>query len=431
MSYTFQKASGGLRRLPGAHVVTRHLPHGQAAGAPALAQAVSQGMSAAKPGILAAANRIDALPVLLAVVDAQWRMVAANERWMEAVKRHAYDHRLAAGASYRDFCEWRRASGSKEAAAVLAGIRGIEDGDLRHFSYRSAIDGRLAELSIMPFEIGGQGYATISYLDGLAADTVQHEKLLLAEEHERQRLTRELHDGASQYLTGLNLALAQLRQVNRNPKVTAIADDLSAILEDFHRDLKALTYVRHPPDLERFGLIAAIRMLCAGYAKRAGIRLSLQLHGGDPVTGPVPAAAYRIAQEALANAYRHARARHIRVRLNSGLDALTLVIEDDGVGLKADARILLEQGAVGVGIPGMIARVAEFGGRMVIRSRRHQTGTILGVLLPHLSGRRAPSDKVIPLKRLAGAVQPALSYASSCAASEAADQACTMLLRTA
>lgn len=352
------------------------------------------------------AMEIDAVQV--AVVDAGWRIVAANQAWIEGARRVGHGELLAVGRSFVRFCEWHLMSGVGTADVVLKGIEAIEAGQLDQFRLHYAAPESAGHLQIAAFEADGHRYATISWTDtaelfGLRRERLQlsanlmgaQARLMRAQEDERQRVARELHDGAAQHLTGLNLSLARLRQVSGDPAVMGVAAEMGELLDQFYRDLRGLTYVLHPPQLERSGLHAAVRSLCTGLARRSGIDVSLRIYGTDRMRGStVEATAYRIIQEALTNIHKHAGAKQVRVRLSDRPEALLVIVEDDGVGLTGDA------GAMGVGIPGMIARVSELGGRFVIRNRRHASGTVLGAMVPrHGAGQAFLSGGLEALQR--------------------------------
>lgn len=335
-------------------------------------------------------------PVQVAVVDADWRIVSTNRAWDEESARHGHGGLLSFGQSFRRFCEWRMMAGSETATAVLKAMNGIDEGKTAQFlhAYKSRDDEHL-QISIAPFRIGDARFATVSRLNmeallWLRRERLQlgaglmraHSQLIRAQEEERQRVARDLHDSAAQYLVGIGLGLANLRETSKDPAVAAMAEDLSGLLSQFHRDLRGLTYVLHPPQLETCGLHAAIEALCSGVASRSDIEVSVRVYGEDRMRGSaVETTIYRIVQEALSNIQRHAHARHVRVRLSDRAEALFVVIEDDGIGFQ-DAHEAEDAYALGVGIPGMMGRVSELGGRFVIRGRRGGQGTVLAAMVP-------------------------------------------------
>jgi signal transduction histidine kinase len=357
------------------------------------------------------------MPVQVAVVDAEWRILSTNAAWDESALRHASGALFCEAPSVRSSGALRLMEGSKAADAVLGAMQAIDDGDPTEFvhAYRSRDDEQV-QISIVPFRIGGARFATVSRLNmsvlmQLRRERVQlsarlmraQSRLMCAQEDERKRVARDLHDSAAQYLVGIGLGLANIRQVTDDPPVTALVDELSGLLDQFHRELRGLAYVLHPPQLENCGLHAAIESLCNGIATRAGIEISLRIYGVDRRHGStVEGAVYRIVQEALSNVHRHAHASHVRVRLSNRADALFVVVEDDGIGLPGSREGADDIVMLGVGIPGMIARISELGGRFVIRGHRRGKGTVLGAVIPrHGLGQAFLVGEVAALRRRA------------------------------
>jgi signal transduction histidine kinase len=343
---------------------------------------------------------VDAMPAQVAVVGADWRILTANAAWAKGAKTSPHPPLLAIGQSYRRFCEWSLMSGAREAEAVLAGLREIDEGRSRQLlrTFRSSIDGQYYHISITRFETDGVEYATISRLNVTELLDLRRQRLQLsaslmraqaslmrAQEEERQRVARELHDTAAQYLVAMSLSITRLRQTGKEVATIAVADEISGLLDQFHRELRGLTYVMHPPQLEQGGLHAAIEALCSGFADRAGLDISLKSYGIDRKRcGAVESTVYRIVQEALSNIHRHAHASHVRIRLSDRDDALYVVVEDDGAGLsRVFDAVEDELSVLGVGIAGMFARVGELGGRLTIRNRRSgRPGVVVSAMVP-------------------------------------------------
>jgi len=215
----------------------------------------------------------------------------------------------------------------------------------------------------------------------LSADLqAARERLVLAREEERRRLRRDLHDGLGPRLAALTLRLDTARDtLTADPRADALLGDLAARMADAVADIRRLVYDLRPPALDDFGLVGALRGAAEGYGSAAPC---ITVEAPDPLP-PLPAAvevaAYRIAQEALANAVRHARASRCTVRLSFDLanEALVVTIEDDGVGIAPERR-------AGVGSASMRERAEELGGSCVIQSPSGG-GTRVCALLPCLA----------------------------------------------
>jgi two-component system, NarL family, sensor histidine kinase UhpB len=185
---------------------------------------------------------------------------------------------------------------------------------------------------------------------------------LAAQEAERLRIARELHDEVGQSLTGVVLQLDSARRGAQGQVREAVAEaqeEARGALEEVREIAKRL----RPEALEDLGLRSAMTTLVQRFAARTGLESEIEIAPEIPaVAGPVDLVVYRVAQEALTNVARHAEAR--KVRLELGLragDGLGLVVEDDGRGF-GDAP-------AGSGLQGMRERALMVGGRLRIGDR--------------------------------------------------------------
>lgn len=189
-------------------------------------------------------------------------------------------------------------------------------------------------------------------------------ELMRAEAEERRRIARELHDTVSQHLVAMDFLLSQAERAQGSPAFERGTADIREALREAQREVRALSYMLHPPDLEKLGLSAALRRLTSGFGARTGLLIRSQI---DEVPASLPPAralaVFRVAQEALMNVHRHAEADTVDVKLEVCANEMLLEVSDDGVGLEGDAlRGVLSDGAGGVGIAGMAARVEALGG---------------------------------------------------------------------
>lgn len=201
------------------------------------------------------------------------------------------------------------------------------------------------------------------------------ERLVTTREEERRRLRRDLHDGLGSQLASQTLILTAARKLLRHDPdaAEALLTDATAHAQEAITDIRRLVYALRPPSLDDLGLVAALREQITQY-RASGVSLSLD--APDPLP-PLPAAVevacYRIAQEALTNAIRHAHAHTCIVRLTVD-ERFSLEITDDGIGLAQRFR-------AGVGLTSIHERVTELGGTCVITSTAN-SGTRVYVQLP-------------------------------------------------
>jgi signal transduction histidine kinase len=210
--------------------------------------------------------------------------------------------------------------------------------------------------------------ADIAHQAGVAVRAVQltadlqrsRENLVTAREEERRRLRRDLHDGLGPALAGITLKLDAARNVLASDPAAAdrMLADLKAQTQTAIADIRRLVYELRPPALDELGLISALREHI-GALQTNGLHISLSAPDQLPaLPAAIEVAAYRIAQEALTNVIRHARARECRVTISVG-DALQVEVVDDGVGIADDTR-------AGIGLTSMRERTAELGGTCVV-----------------------------------------------------------------
>ena len=204
-------------------------------------------------------------------------------------------------------------------------------------------------------------------------------RLIAAQESERHRIARELHDNLGQKLSLLCMEIDGLgAQAGVVPP--ALAEGIASLSErarDIVRDVHYLLHDLHPPKLELLGLSPAIADLCHDVARRHGVRIEFRQGAAGPcVTADAALCLFRVTQEALQNVVKHSRARTATVYLSQAQRRIHLHVADDGKGFAAGSN-----SGVGLGLLSMRERVHLTGGRMVIRSVPGQ-GTRVAVTLP-------------------------------------------------
>jgi signal transduction histidine kinase len=206
------------------------------------------------------------------------------------------------------------------------------------------------------------------------------QRLISAEDQERRRIARELHDETGQSLATLLVGLRAIADVAKLAEVRSIAQRLREVAAHTVDDVGRLARGLHPAVLDDKGLVAAVRRHLSDFAKAFGVVVDLRVHGSVPrqLAPLAQSTLYRILQEALTNVARHAQARAVGVALKRDSTVLELSIRDDGVGFDP-AAVLGE--ASGLGLHGMQERVALLGGSVEIESRRGH-GTLIRVRIP-------------------------------------------------
>lgn len=189
----------------------------------------------------------------------------------------------------------------------------------------------------------------------------------LIRQDERDQIARELHDSTSQLLVVLGLQLTRLRQLSFAP-VSSVVDEvmseLSSTLDELHDGVRSIG------ERDRFkagALAGMLKVMVEKFASRTGLSIDAQI-GNLPASVPpkIAETIYRVAQEALANASRHARANKVSLRLKATRRFVTLRVADNGIGFPKSQ--MMDFG--GCGIANMKNRLEEIGGSLAIHNRK-------------------------------------------------------------
>jgi len=202
-----------------------------------------------------------------------------------------------------------------------------------------------------------------------------YNEMVVVQEEERKRVSRELHDGISQLLVSAKyaMALARTRLQKRNlVDVDEMDTGFERIDEAIH-EVRRISVGLRPKDLDDLGLAAALQSLTQRVSESCDLRFEVNVEVvNDLLSIPQKSALYRVAQEAFTNVQRHAKATRVQVNLSVERNAVVLEIVDNGCGLTPASR---KNGTAhnGVGLRNMEERVARFGGILSVRSRGDDT----------------------------------------------------------
>ena len=209
----------------------------------------------------------------------------------------------------------------------------------------------------------------------IAQDSLR--RVVEAQELERRRLARELHDETGQALTSILLGLKGLEERSKDPASRAATEELRELVVSTLQDVRRLAVELRPSALDDFGLVAALERLAASFAEQTGISVDFQTALADErLPEEVETALYRIVQESLTNVVKHARARRVSILLARKNGAVKALVEDDGQGFDP-----AEQTGDGYGLVGMRERLALLGGRLEVESGR-DAGTTIAAEVP-------------------------------------------------
>jgi len=214
--------------------------------------------------------------------------------------------------------------------------------------------------------------------EAMRRDLLRH--IVRAQEEERARISRELHDEMAQTLTAFTLDLATLQQlVGKRARATSILERLQGLGRQMSQGMNRMVHDLRPALLDDLGLVAALEYLVKNDAPRLGLATNLEVRGAPRRLDPlVETVLFRIAQESLTNVARHAQTQQARLRLDFAPDAVELGVSDSGVGFDPARRTAASGGW---GLVGMQERAESTGGKLRVESEPGR-GTVISVKIP-------------------------------------------------
>ena len=257
------------------------------------------------------------------------------------------------------------------------------------------------ERNVLALQVFLMGIAVPVFLLGSAIDELRRtgeatrelaRALLRAQDEERRRIARDLHDSTGQNLVVAGLLMRQVESMAPTSCVPLIGE-LNDLLQRSIMEIRTATYLLHPPLLDRLGLSMALRAYVDGFSKRTGIVVELDLSPDiPPMSSSIELALFRVIQEALTNVWRHSGSSTARIRLAQQPSAATqqvmLSIEDFGKGIPNDIRVSTltstktrNHVTEGLGLASMRERLNQIGGRLEIDSVRGKTVVRATVML--------------------------------------------------
>jgi len=214
-------------------------------------------------------------------------------------------------------------------------------------------------------------------------------QLLLAQEEERKKISRELHDEIAQTLTGINVRLAALKtEATHNTKglqhkISSAQRMVEKSVDIVHRFAREL----RPTVLDDLGLIPALHSFVKIFSKQTGVHIRLTIFAGvEKLDNARRTMLYRVAQEALTNVGRHAQATRVDVSIEKLSNSICLKIRDDGKSFEVD-HVLHSKRNKRLGLLGMRERVEMVGGSLAVESARGK-GTTIRAQIPFTNGKR-------------------------------------------
>jgi PAS domain S-box-containing protein len=333
---------------------------------------------------------LDSTSSQVAVLDQDGRIVAVNESWRRfARERTLSPVQLAStgvGINFLEVCRSTQGEQRDSAMRACHGVLDVLQGDADNFSFDCPCQSRDEQMwfimNVTPLR-SGIGGAVITYLDITEIKHAQQmreravsqlkalaSKHLSIQEEERRLLSMEIHDQIGQMLTGLKLTLGTLLRKSteqllcHSPMEHAIeiVDGLLDTTRDIARRLR-------PPMLDDLGLIPAVRWHVSKLTIPDGATISLDENIGQQRLPPaIELACFRLVQEAVSNALRHAGASTIIISIQRQSEQLKLSISDDGIGFDIEETFRKSEKLTSLGLLGMRERVADLAGDFQLQS---------------------------------------------------------------
>ena len=315
---------------------------------------------------------VDGLTEQIALLDENWTILVVNQSWAKVAELYGH-FTLVPGTDYLQFCRKMADSGMDIAIDVLAGIEEIIAGERNSFRlvYRASDPeiGHDHQLCVNRFEVGGRKFASVTRYDVTRLVELRRLRedfskfVLLGQADERRRIGREIHDLTMQLMACLDMKIGQFERSGPTDAQGSLIEEMRELVTETQQAIRSISYLTHPPLLDKLTLPEALKELVEGFGRRTGLDVKFERIGDAQLSCPAAeGAAYRIVQEALSNVHRHAKARGVSVRLSRGRSFTHVIIVDDGIGLPDDV-------SSGVGLAGMRSRLSELGGRLSILSR--------------------------------------------------------------
>jgi signal transduction histidine kinase len=223
------------------------------------------------------------------------------------------------------------------------------------------------------------------------------QRLVTAQEEERRRISRELHDQMGQHIAALMLGLKALKTSSgvllpANEQLQKLCELTNQLAEEVHRLAREL----RPAALDDLGLHTALSNYVEQWSEHTGISIDFHSRGLEKqrISPQIETTVYRIVQEALTNVLKHASAKRVSVIIENRSDQIRALVEDDGKGFDADTPTSATGSSGGLGLIGMKERVALVGGKFKVESKPG-SGTTIVIRIPSSS---SPDKEVFPLE---------------------------------
>ena len=208
-------------------------------------------------------------------------------------------------------------------------------------------------------------------------------RILQAQDEERRRIARELHDSAGQLLAALGMEASNVasERDRLSSRAASSLSNIESLIQQMTQDIRTMSHLLYPPLLDDIGLQSALKDYVRGFSERSGVQVSLDLPAAmERMDRETELSLFRIVQECLTNIHRHSGSKTAGVRFVQDDGALVLEVRDEGRGIAAERLPEIQSRGSGVGIRGMRERVLQLSGTISVES--DASGTQIRVVIP-------------------------------------------------
>jgi PAS domain S-box-containing protein len=268
-------------------------------------------------------------------------------------------------------------------------------GSTRDITYRKSVESDLRQseerLRSLTESLESQVQERTKELEMRTRDVLQQSeqlrelsvRLMKTQDEERRHIAREMHDSAGQIIAALAINLAQIsKQLSgANQTTEELASQAQSMVKELEQEIRATSYLLHPPLLDELGLRAALAWYIEGLQQRVGIDVRLSMTEFDRLPEDMELTIFRVIQECLTNIHRHSDSKSAQLSLACDLANVVIVVRDFGKGISEQNLAKIRNRGIGVGLRGMVERVRPFAGDVRINSEEGK-GTTVTITLP-------------------------------------------------
>ena len=268
-------------------------------------------------------------------------------------------------------------------------------GSTRDITYRKSVELELRQseerLRILAESLESQVQERTRELEMRTHDVVEQAeqlrdlsvRLMTTQDEERRRIAREMHDSAGQIIAALSMNLVQIsrRFGHVDPKLDELGSQALSMVNELEQEIRATSYLLHPPMLDELGLRAALAWYIKGLQQRLGIDVRLSMTEFDRLPKEMELTIFRVIQECLTNIHRHSGSKSADISLACDRANVVIEVRDFGRGISERKLAKIRNHGVGVGLRGMVERVRPFAGDVRIDSQEGK-GTTVTITVP-------------------------------------------------